>query len=76
MLAVYKLMRGRPLSPLTMQVASMPLSVVLTHALLISCNTRSVKSLFFQKAVAVHHDRDCQPCARNWGTYAQEKLNI
>ena len=66
-------MQGCTLSSLTMQVASMSLSVVSTQALLISSNTYSVKLAFFQKAVAVHHD--CQPRAQKWGTYAQDYIS-
>ena len=57
---------GRPLSPLTMQVASMLLGFVLTQALLISCSTHLSKLLFFQKAAAVvtiidpTHIKDCE----------------
>ena len=57
---------GRPLSPLTMQVALMPLGLVLTQALLISCSTRLSKLLYFQKAAAVvtivdlAHIKDCK----------------
>ena len=57
---------GRPLSPLTTQVASMTLGFVLTQALLISCSTRLSKLLYFQKAAAVvtiidpTHIKDCE----------------
>ena len=57
---------GRTLSPLTMQVASMPLGLVLTQALLISCSTHLSKLLYFQKAAAVvtiidpMHIKDCE----------------
>ena len=46
-------MQGCLLSPLTMQVASMPLGFISTQASLIFCSTRLVKWVFFQKATAV-----------------------
>ena len=46
-------MRSHPLLPQMMQVASVPLGLVSTQALLISHSTRSAKLLFFQKAVAI-----------------------
>ena len=54
-----------PMSPLMMQVASMPLSLVWTQTLLISCSTWWTKLLFFQKSepvVIVNHTciKDCE----------------
>ena len=71
---------GRTLSSLTMQVALMPLGLVLTQALLISCSTRLLKLLFFQKATAVvtivdlTHIKDYE--GQREGAYARDKLNI
>ena len=45
----YKLMQGRPLSPLTMQVALTPLGLVSAQMPLISNSTHSAKLLFFEK---------------------------
>ena len=73
-------MWGRPLSPLTMQVALMPLNLVSTQAPLISHSTRSTKLLFFQKpaAVVVIVDLVCIQDyeERREGVYAQDELSI
>ena len=46
-----EIMWSRPLPPLTMQVALIPLGLVTAQAPLISCTTCKVKLLFFQKGV-------------------------
>ena len=60
----------------TIQVASMPLSLVSTKALLISHSTHSVKLSFFQKApiVKLVCIKDCEEWGR--GVYTQDKMNI
>ena len=56
-----------------MQVASMPLGLVSTKVLLVSCSTHSAKLLFFQKTSIVCIE-DCEEWRE--GVYAQNKLNI
>lgn len=74
-----KLTWGHPLSPMTMQVASMPVGLVSTQVPLITHNTRSAKLPFFQAAaVVVIVDfaciKDCDK--RREGVNAWDKLNI
>ena len=63
-----------------MQVASVPLGLVSTQALLISRSTRSAKLPFFQKAAAVvvivKFMRIQDYKERREGAYAPDELNI
>lgn len=65
-------MQGRPLTPLTMKVALMPLTLVSTQVMLISCSYTFSKAAIFQRATGVivivnlTHIQDCKA----------DKLNI
>ena len=73
-------MQDRCLSPLTIQVISMPFGLV-SQVSLIFCSTRSAKLSFFDPE---SHSSCCDchlsriKCCEEWkeGAYAQDKLNI
>ena len=73
-------MQSCPPLPQTMQVASVPLGLVSTQAVLISRSTCSAKLPFFQKAASVvvivefAHIQDYEE--RREGAYARDELNI